>query len=289
MSLAKYQAFLATAEHQNLTKAAAVLGYTQSGISHLLAGLEEDLGVTLFVRGRQGAQLTPEGQHLLPHIQRILHAEQDLHAAADDLKKVLAGSLRIGTISSIAMSYLPRILQSFQAKHPGLELTVINGSYADLEAALMENRVDCAFVTLPSLKEFSITPLLRDRLMAILPKNSPRTSHVQISLKELRDEMFILPAEGSHYDIGKLFSAAGITPQSRFVIHDDFAALAMVRQGLGYTILPELLFDCLPQEGICAIPLRSSEREIGIAVNRNRYQSPAIRAFVSSTSEAFGA
>ena len=287
MSLAKYQVFLAVAEQQNLTKAAAVLGYTQSGISHLLSGLEEDLGMTLFIRGRQGAQLTPEGQHLLPYIQRILHAEQDLHAAADDLKQVLSGSLRIGTISSIAMSYLPRILQDFQEKHPQLELTVINGTYADLETDLLENRVDCAFVTLPSLKEFVITPLLRDRLMAILPESSPHTSQKQISLHELQHEIFIIPAEGSHYDIGKLFSAAEITPQSRFVIHDDFAALAMVRQGLGYTILPELLFDCLPQDGVCAAPLDNSEREIGIAVNRSRYQSPAIRAFISAMTEAF--
>jgi DNA-binding transcriptional LysR family regulator len=91
---------------------------------------------------------------------------------------------------------------------------------------------------------------------------------------------FIVPAEGTNYDIGKLFRQENAAPNIRFDVSDDYAAAAMVQKGLGYTILPELMILSQPLPRIRAVPIRNSEREIGIAINAARCPAPAVSAFV---------
>lgn len=119
-------------------------------------------------------------------------------------------------------------------------------------------------------------------MIALLRKKNPYL------LKKYKAIPLFLPAEGSSYNIGKLFSAAGILPNFAFDVGDDYAALAMVRQKLGITILPELLLSGIQVNQIKAIPLKNTEREIGIAINKKRYPSPATKAFIAYVkSESF--
>lgn len=280
MSISKYRAFLAAAELRNITKAADRLGYTQSGVSHLISALEAELGVTLLIRSKSGAVLTAEGEALLPYIRRVLEAEQDVRNMAIDLRGLTLGNLRIGTFSSVAIHWLPKILSQFKALYSGVSISVLNGDYACVEHALLNNTIDCGFVTLPSREEFTAFSFMRDRLLAVVDCENPLSRFPNLSPRDLVEQTFIVPAEGSNYHIGKLFADAGVAPRNQLSIHDDYAAVAMVRQRLGVTILPELMVQNLPMEGLRAIPLRGFEREIGIAVHRSRVLSPAIRAFL---------
>lgn len=285
MSINKYGAFAAVAELRNITKAAEHLGYTQSGVSHLVSALEADLGIPLLLRSKAGTVLTPEGAELLPYIRRVLEAEQDVRSRVDDLRGVTAGKLRIGTFSSVAIHWLPKILAAFSAQYPGVEVSVINGTYSVVEEALLDNTIDCGFVTLPSKSEFTVTSLVRDRLLVVAAQGHGFGSRSSLTPQELVEQTFIVPAEGSNYDIGKLFAQAGVVPRTSLNINDDYAAVAMVQQGLGITILPELMVQNLPMKGLVSIPLRDTEREIGIAVQRTRCLSPAIRAFLHGVKE----
>ena len=285
MSTSKYRAFAAAAELRNITRAAELLGYTQSGVSHLINALEAELGVTLLIRAKSGTVLTPEGEALLPYVQRVLAAEQDVISKATDLRGLTTGKLRIATFSSVAIHWLPRILARFRECCPGVELSVTNGNYAEVEEALLQNAVDCGFVALPSREEFSVMPLARDRLLAVLSSTDPLADRTTLTPEDMTEKTFIMPAEGLNYSIGKLFSRAGVTLRARLDINDDYAAVAMVRQGLGVTILPELMVRDLPTGGLRWVPIKDSEREIGIAVHRSRCPSPAIRAFLGCVQE----
>lgn len=279
MSINKYQAFVTTVEQRSITRAASKLGYTQAGISHLISALESDLGVPLLIRSKTGTVLTPEGADLLPYVQRLLSMNEDIRNKALDLRGLTAGSLRIGTFSSVAIHLLPQILSQFRDRYPGVEVSILNGDYAAVESALLGNTVDCGFVTLPSREEFTVIPLIRDRLMAVVDADSPLVQAPELDPADLQNDTFIIPAEGSNYNIGKLFAQAGITPRKWLNINDDYAAVVMVRRKLGITILPELMVHNLPMQGLRAIPLRGSERQIGFATHRNRFLSPAVRAF----------
>lgn len=283
MSLSKYRAFVTTAELHSITRAASKLGYTQAGISHLIHALEEDLGIPLLIRSKTGTVLTPEGTALLPYVQQLLRQEEDVRNKAIDLRGLTEGSLRIGTFSSVAIHLLPQILSLFQERYPGVEVSVLNGDYADVETALLDNSIEAGFVAIPSREEFNVFSLFSDRLLAVVDADNPLGQAATLEPRDLKDQTFIVPAEGSNYTIGKLFAQAGVYPQKQLNINDDYAAIVMVRRKLGVTILPELLVRELPMQGLLAIPLRGSERQIGLATSRSRFLAPAVRAFMDCT------
>ena len=280
MAESRYQAFQAAAEEHSLTRAAEKLGYTQSGISHLIDSLEEELGLKLLVRAKSGTRLTDAGEELLPYVRRLLAAAEDVSGKAGELKGLDTGRVRIGTFSSVAIQWLPELLLGFGEKYPGIETVIFNDTYSAVEDALANNRVDCAFVPLPSRPEFKTVFLASDRLMAILPCGDRLAKRRSVELRELVALPFIVPAEGTNYDIGKLFRQENAEPNIRFDVSDDYAAAAMVQKGLGYTILPELMILSQPLPGIRAVPIRNSEREIGIARNAVRCHAPAVNAFM---------
>ena len=86
MNLAKYQALLSVVESGSLTAAAAQLGLTQSGVSHIIAALEEEFGFPLLTRSRTGARLTPEGEKIMPFLRDILRSQEQLDQTAAELR-----------------------------------------------------------------------------------------------------------------------------------------------------------------------------------------------------------
>ena len=273
----KYAAFIAAAEEGNMTAAAQKLGYTQSGVSHLVHTLEQELGVQLLIRSKAGVELSPEGKALIGHI-RLIAAENAVLSAAEELRGVERGTLRIGTFSSVAIAWLPSVMARFNARYPGIAITIENGTYSPIEDMLSSSLLDCAFVALPSRAEFETVPLARDRLLAVVHPDSPLAAKRSLSAEDVANETFIVPAEGTNHDVGRFFSKAGIRPKAVLNMGDDYAAAAMVERALGFTILPELMLSAMHLGNVRTVPLEHSEREIGLAMNAN-YHSPALAAF----------
>ncbi len=280
MVQSKYHAFVSAVDTGSFTRAAEKLGYTQSGISHLIASLEEELDLSLLIRGKSGIRLTPEGESLLPYFRNMIETENAISFTSAKLHGLSAGSLRIGTFSSAAVHLLPPLLRNFSKQYPGIDLQILCGTYATVEAWLLENAVDAAFVPVPSLPEFKVHPLAHDRMMAIVPDTESLSGKEEIEIRELASFPFIVPAEGTKYHLGKLFREAGIKPMTRFEMDDDFAALAMVSCGFGVTILPELILKDYPLKHVSVIPIKNAFRDIGFALNQTRPVSPAVSAFL---------
>ena len=121
MSIKKYEVFLKTVDLGSVTKASQLLGYTQSAISHIIAGLEEELGVTLLIRSRTGVTLTREGAELIPAMRTICHDNQELLRQVSELHQLEVGTIRIGTFLSISLHILPDLIRGFSQQHPTLD------------------------------------------------------------------------------------------------------------------------------------------------------------------------
>ena len=282
MSISKYVAFATTAKLGSFTKAAEALGYTQSGVSHLIRSLEDELGIVLLSRSRTGVVLTQDGAELLPYIQSLIMAEKVISDIVGEIKGTRTRVLTVGSFSSITLSYLPEIVEIYREKYPEVELHIVNGSYEYLEKELLDNHLDCSFVICPSAEEFRTTVLLEDRMMVVMPETNPLARRAALQADDLVGEPFIMPAEGSNYSIGDYFSTQGLSPRIQFRSEDDYSAVEMVRLGMGITILPELFLRHIPEQSIREIPLQYATRTIGIATNRSHNITPSVRTFLQT-------
>ena len=279
MTASKYEILVKIAELGSLTQAAEALGCTQSNVSHAVSALEKEFGFALFVRGRGGAKLTGEGERILPCVKAVCDSERALKSRAAELRGLEAGRLRVGSFTSVAVHWMPHILKAFQARYPRIEFELLNGDYGDVDEWLLTGRVDAAFTRLPSDLPCAFVPLCRDRLMAILPKDHPKAAQAALPLDQIEGEPFISLLEGSDHDSIRTLREAGLAPRIRFATKDDYALIAMVENGLGISIVPELLMRGR-DENVAMLPLDPpAYRTIALAIPEASRQSPAAKRF----------
>ena len=281
MNLAKYQALLSVVESGSLTAAAAQLGLTQSAVSHSINSLEEELGFAVIKRSRAGVKLTNEGERLLPAVRGLLNSAEQLSQVTAAIRGLDSGLVRIGTFTSVAVHWLPGVLKEFQRDYPRVEFKLLNGDYNDVEQWVRDGSVDIGFVNLPSPLDCECIPLMEDRLMAILPKDSRFASYPKFPLVECETEPFISLLKSSDHDARRALEAAGVTPNVRFYTKDDYAVIAMVEQGLGISIMPELLLGGLTHN-VKLMPLDNrASRIIGAAVPEKNSDNATAQKFIA--------
>ena len=279
MSLSKYQTLMTVVETGSLTKAAGILGCTQSAVSHSIDSLEGELGFALVKRSRSGVRLTGEGERLLPAIRNLLSSAEQLNQTASSIRGLDSGTVRIGAFTSVAVHWLPPVLKEFQQDYPNVDFKLFNGDYHDVEQWLMDGSVDIGFVAVPSGVDCECIPLMEDRLLAILPRGSRFESYPRFPLVECEREPFISLLESSDHDARRALEAAGVKPNVRFYTKDDYAIIARVEQGLGISIMPELLLKGR-HDNIQILPLvPESKRVIGVAIAAGDRAGPATRRF----------
>lgn len=164
-----FEAFCLVADELSFTKAAARMGYSQSAVSKIIIDLEHECGATLFERSRSGVQITAEGQVLLPAAREVVAAQQSFETRVAEVHNLDSGLIRIGTISSIATHWLPKIIAAFQADYPGIRYELFLGDYEELEGALASGRIDCAFSRLPARYLLNETPLSKTSCAPCFP------------------------------------------------------------------------------------------------------------------------
>ena len=279
MNLSKYEAFVAVVEQGSLTLAAKQLEITQSAVSHAIDSLEKELGFPLLKRSRGGVHLTEEGEQLMPAVRSLLSSAEQLGQTAAAIRGLDTGLVRIGAFTSVAVHWLPSVLKEFQTDYPKVDFRLMNGDYHDVEEWLSDGSIDIGFVNVPCGLDCECIPLMEDRLLAILPLNSRFRSYPKFPLVECETEPFISLLKSSDHDARRALEAAGVTPNVRFYTKDDYAILAMVEQGLGMSIMPELLLKGR-HDRLLKLPLiPEAKRIIGIAIAAGSKAGPATRRF----------
>ena len=277
--LTKYRILMSTVELGSLTRAAETLGCTQSAVSHSIASLESELGFRLLRRARSGIKLTDEGRRLLPFVRALLAADEQLGQTAAEIRGLDQGTVRIGAFTSVAVHWLPPVLKEFQRDYPKVGFRLFNGDYHDVNEWLSDGSIDIGFIALPCELKCETIPLMEDRLLAILPRDSRYASYPRFPLVECEREPFISLLQSSDHDARRALEAAGVKPNVRFYTKDDYAIIAMVEQGLGMSIMPELLLKGR-HDDVLTLPLvPEAKRTIGLALPAGGLAGPATRRF----------
>ena len=281
MNIQKYMAFVRTVEYGSFTKAAEILNYSQSGISRMINDLEKDWDVSLLERGRSGVRLTSDGLQLLPYAKSVCHEYQKLQTQVEELNGLQSGLIRIGTFSSVATHWLPNIIKEFQMDYPNIDYELLLGDYTEIENWILEGRVDCGFLRLPTLAEFETIFLEQDKLLVILPENHPLADCESFPVKALCDDPFMLLEKGAKAEISEIFEYHGISPRVHFTTWDDYAILSMVESGLGISILPQLILKRIPYRIVAKELEVPAYRKIGLAMRDKKNTSIAVKRFLN--------
>lgn len=283
MSILKYRAFLTTVECKSLTRAAERLGYTQPGISHMIASLEKEFGFPLLVRTKDGAVPTENAQYLRDYMQQIVSAQETMEELIYQIKGVEVGSLRIGSFFSPSTQWMPTIVATFLEKHPNIDLRIFEGTYDEVMAQLVRGEIDLAVASEPAPDNYDFLPLMKDPILAVLSRKNPLARGETVDIRELIRYPFILPNEGADESVRNVMQEEGLTPSIRFRIKGDMATLAMIGQDLGVSLIPKLAI--LPVwDDLVTRPLREPHfRTLGICIRSLKYASPTAKAFIQET------
>lgn len=287
MRLHHLTALVAIAQEGSFTAAAAALGISQSSLSHAIADLEGELGVSLLVRGRQGARLTEVGGRAVIHARQAIAAMDSIRGEAASSRGMLSGRLRIGSIPSAGVALLPKVVAHLSRLHPGIEVVLLEESSQGMQQLLEWRRngtIDVAVVELP-LAQVKTLALMDDEYCAIVPAASPLARRRQVSIRELAAEPFVTSRYVSERLVQPAFAAQGVQPNVKFEVQDLSTLVSLVREGLGVSAVPRIAFPQTPP-GVALLPLAPRiRRQLGLALDSPDHRSPALSAFVSVLQE----
>ena len=286
MDTRKLESLIAAAELGSFTKAAQILGYTQSGLTHMMKALEQELGIQLLIRSHTGISLSPAGKQLLPSIRRLLDAEKALQREIDLLQDAQKETLRIGSYSSMAMHWLPLVLQHFQKDHPDVNISVQMGTIEEIYSWVQDGTADLAFVSQQKGNRMKWIPLKEDALLAILPPDYPHPLPEKFPLTGFHGKPFLMPNFGFDRDINKWMRAYGVEPDVKPSYVDDPALISMVEHGLGMSMLSELIMTGRESKAH-VLPIDPPiTRSLGIILDESRPTSPVINQFIKCAKDA---
>lgn len=279
MNISSYEILLKVLEYGTLTQAAEELGYTQSGLTKMLNSLESELGITVLFRDRKGVRLTPEGSILLPHIKALLGDKYRLIQCAAEINQLERGTITIGTFNSVSAQWLPKIIKSFSSQYPGITFQLRHGTNDEIVDWIGSSRIDLGFTRYGTAREFDEIFLYQDPIVGVFAEDDPLGDSEEISLEEISHLPYIALNEGVDDEITDILNKNEITLHPRFSESDDHAVIAMVEQGLGVSLMSEMMLQGFDRK-IRTVSLKPPHcREIGIACKDKGLLSAASAAF----------
>ena len=282
MDTKKLEALVVSVELGSFTRAAEQLGYTQSGLTHMMNSLERDIGFTVLVRGRSGVQLTPAGQRIFPLVQECLAGSAALEREISLINSHKEDSVRVAAYESIARHWLPEVIQQFRREHPDVTVDIQMGSVDEVYRWVLENRVDMCFASRQDYNTLDWTPLRDDELLAILPPDYPDGDNA-FPIEFFNGQEFLMPSMGFDKDILRVLNEHGVAPLIRTTQVSDSAVISMVEHGLGVSVLSRLVLRGR-QNSVRALPLLPQAfRKLGIAARPRKELRPIVRKFITQS------
>lgn len=245
MELRRLRYFVAVAEELHFGRAAKRINVVQSAISQQVKLLEDELGFALFDRTRQKVTLTALGEIFLKEAGAILMRARQGVERARALAAGTAGCLTIGFVDNALWGVLPSILQNFRIQYPSINLKLCQMDRVTQIDALQSSSIDIAIMPapVPSVSEIDTLLLMSAPLLVVMPKDHHLAGHSRIALRDLASESLVLfpvhmRSRTREIIIGAC-SAAGFTPRVSQEAEQLHTLIALVRAGLGITIVPK--------------------------------------------------
>lgn len=283
-TLRQIRSFVTAARHASFTQAAKELHLSQPALTVQIRLLEEALGVRLFDRNNRAVALTRTGRELAEKLERL----QDEMDAVLGHTKLLgsggAGVVRIGCVPSYAASELPDAIASFRRTHSNIAIALKDANWSRVVAMVHSEEVDFGIADSGRIgPDLEFHEFIEDRMQVIYPKGHPIATLKRVTLRRLAEfPMVMMDQETSarHY-IDAAFAAAGCYPSRACEVMYMATAVAMVRAGLGFTILPSSAIEWRAHKGLAvrAIDEASFIRRIGIIRKPGRSLPPQSEQF----------
>lgn len=284
MNVSKYKVLLAAVDLGSFSAAAEKLGYTQSGLTHMMNSLEDEIGFRVLERGHYGIKLTPKGERIFATIRELVACEDRLSNEIELVRSFGDNVIRIGAYSSIATHWLPEIAERFRKQFGDVTLNIQTGTVAHLYGGLKDGQLDICFGSRIAGYDFKWTPLATDRFYAILPKDYPISSD-EFPLPAFNGTKFLMPGLGFDADISAVFSENSIKPFVTPTYVDDPAIISMVEHGHGISMLSELILANRPS-GVRIVPIVPHvARALSIAHRADKVLSLAEKKLISIAKE----
>lgn len=284
MDTKKYEALLASINMGSFTKAAEVLGCTQSGLTHMMNGLEQEFGFQLLIRGHHGVKPTPNCSRILPYIQKLVEANTALDVEIKRVNTMKDSVIRIGSYTSIIMHWLSDAVKKFNTDYPDITVEIKDGGADEIYGWVMDGTVDIGFLSRQEEYKTEWIPLKKDPLLAIMPPDDSHTAK-QIPLTDFNGKKFLMPSYGLNKDIYRVFKKYGITPDISNSHMNYVVILSMVERGLGMSILSELLLKGRNDNIKIMDTKPKMYRELGIAIQSHKYATNTVKKFIEYTKE----
>lgn len=290
MNIRQLRQFVVLADTLSFRKAAEALHISQPPLSVSIRKLEDDFGMPLFERSTRAVKLTPAGTAALQEVRKaLLHLDRAKQHALE-VKGGIQGTLRIGSVGSATLSLIPRIVPSFQAQFPRVEIVIREFPSNKILQGITNGGLDLGLVRTPIVGTYDVSSILleQDKFLAAVSSTHRLARRPSIRLRELSDDAFISysreESTGISFAVSNACQASGFTPR---IVHEATqiqAAISLVAAGMGVALVPSIHARmAIPK--VRFLPLRGSSPslEIGLALVFNPgSESDAGRAFRQS-------
>ncbi|HEV2155542.1 LysR family transcriptional regulator [Bradyrhizobium sp.] len=288
MDFARLRTLRELSLRKTMAAVAEALLISPSAVSQQIAQLEDETGVELVERRGRGVRLTPAGQRLVDHAGRVIGILEEAKTDLAELKKTVAGELRVSAFPSVAASLIPPTIRAMSARFPDLATIFEELEPDDSLAALRAWQTDVAIVddltTSASLSETQVEMLhlLDDHLHVLLPRDHPLAERPHLTLPELATERWVLDTTSATYSdvIVGACRNAGFDPIVNARCHSFEVVRAMVEAGCSVSINPGLR----GRDHIGTLRLKEIRpiitRRIFVAFRSGERRNPAIAEFV---------
>jgi DNA-binding transcriptional LysR family regulator len=272
-------AFVVIAERGSFQLAAAHLNLSQTALSHRMRKLEDELGLRLLQRTTREVSVTPAGLALLPKVKAMIEGVSE---SLDELRVQARGRehrLAIGCLPTLAAGPLPAVLKRFRAEHPDVALRIHDNSATEIDALIQSGAVEFGLTLVAAHRwDFAVDTLIRDPFALVCRRQDKMADRASVSWPELAGAPLIRisPHTGNRMIIDDALGSRRESLRWVYEVQHVSTAIALVRAGLGMTVIPKLAMDSTTTRGLRVVSLRNPgvTRRIGIVSRRSAPLSP---------------
>lgn len=248
----KIRSLLTVIETGSISSAAEHLNGTQSGITQAMNALEAELGFKVLVRTNRGVSLTEAGAKILPTLQLLDETFRTLEREAKEIAEGKGVTIRIGTYSSVANTWLPEMMSKYARTNPDTAFDILVGS-DKLSRWLQKGKVDMLLVDEAIGKEFRWYPIMEDEFKAAVPLNSVIAQKTSVTLDDLQQYHMIVGTLNTYRKLREIPDGMA-NKVIRVNADDDTTIIRMVSNGLGVSVMAGLSLVSVP-DNVRIIPL----------------------------------
>jgi DNA-binding transcriptional LysR family regulator len=272
----------------SFSAAAEALSFTQSAVSQQIAALEREAGAKLVERSARGIRLTDAGEALVRHTEAVLANLAEAEAELDALAGVRGGRVRLASFPSAGSAIVPQAIASYRARHPGVELSLIEAEPQESLPRLRAGELEIALSYSPSLVSdeslngLDTEDLLDDPFYAVLPVGHPLNAKSKLRLKDLSSDSWVTGTEACPCtgQVQWACTGAGFEPHVAFE-SDDFATVqGLVAAGVGVALIPDLGFATVRDDIVIRELAGPKLSRTVQAATLPGYRSPATQAML---------